>query len=470
MKFLNKSILSIALIIALLVASTGCERELSDKARLPSFDNTAEVFTDDFIGLGANFYFPFADAKPDVFSVDITEGFESNSSIRIDVPNATDPGGSYAGAIFRAEGAGRDLTQYDALTFYVKASQGVTLGDAGFGIDYLGDKFKASISNINVGTNWSKVTVPIPDASKLLQERGLFWFSAGSQGTGGSGYTLWFDEIKFEKTGIVGVPNASIFDGQTATSQAFVGSTVPVTNLKAVFNLTNGLDVEVITAPSYFEFRSSDTAVATVDELGIVSIKASGNAEITAFLASTLAQGSLQLGSSGGLPAAPTPTQPQANVRSLFSDAYTSAAIINFDPRFGGSTTTTTELITGNGKVLDYKTNNYTGIMFDDNPIDGSDMQFLHIDVYVQDPGVSIGIQIRDIGGNKTLETDVNTGNPIGDDKDLRQTLSGLTVGSWKSFDIPLNGAIANQKDNLGALIITGGPNFIFDNIYFYKN
>lgn len=470
MKFSNKSILSLTALTTLLVITFGCEREISDEAILPSFSTTAEVFTDDFIGLGANFYFPFADAKPDVFSVDITEGFESNSSIRIDVPNATDPGGSYAGAIFRAEGAGRDLTQYDALTFYVKASQGVELGDAGFGIDYLGDKYNTSINNINVGTSWSKVIIPIPDASKLLEERGLFWFSAGSQGTGGSGYTLWFDEIKFEKTGTVGVPNPFIFEGQNTASQAFVGSSLFITGLKTVFNLTNGQDVEVTTAPSYFDFKSSDTSVASVDELGNVSVKANGSADITASIAGVLAKGSLEIGSSGGLPAAPTPTQPQANVLSLYSDAYTNAAAINFDPRFGGSTTSTTNVATGNGSVLEYKTNNYTGIMFDDNPLNGADMEFLHIDVYVQSPGLSIGIQIRDIGGNKTLETDVNTGNPMGDDVDLRQNLTGLADGSWKSFDIPLNGALANQKANLGALIITGGPDFILDNIYFYKN
>ena len=57
----------------------------------------------------------------------------------------------------------------------------------------------------------------------------------------------------------------------------------------------------------------------------------------------------------------------------------------------------------------------------------------------------------------------------MGDDKDLRTNLSGFQAGVWKSFDIPLNGAILNQKGNLGAIIITGGPSFILDNIYFYK-
>jgi hypothetical protein len=469
MKILNKHSLNVSLLAALLMVVSGCERELSDDAVLPSFASTAEVFTDNFIGLGSDFYFPFADAKPDVFSVDIKEGYESNASIRIDVPNATDPTGSYAGAIFRVQGAGRNLTGYDALTFYVKASTGVKLGDVGFGIDYEGDKHQVTVNNVNVGTNWSKVIVPIPNPSVLLNERGVFWFAAGTQGTNGSGYALWFDEIKFEKLGTVGTPRATIFEGENISEQAFVGSTLQVTGLKTIFNLVNGQDVSVTSAPAYYKFSSSDTSVAAVNELGVVTIKTNGNAVITATVGGKAAIGKLEIGSAGALPKAPTPTHTQANVLSLFSDAYTPATVINYAPAFGGSTTATSLVETGNGKVLDYKTNNYTGIMFDATPLNGSTMTFLHMDVYVQDAGGTIGIQIRDIGGNKSLETDVNTGNPQGDDKDYRQNITGFTAGAWKSFDIPLAGDIANQKANLGALIITGGPDFILDNIYFYK-
>ena len=57
----------------------------------------------------------------------------------------------------------------------------------------------------------------------------------------------------------------------------------------------------------------------------------------------------------------------------------------------------------------------------------------------------------------------------MGDDKDNRSTISGFQAGVWKSFDIPLNGNILNQKKNLGAIIIVGGTLFYLDNIYFYK-
>ncbi len=464
-----KSIKLIGLVSAITLLQWGCERKLSDDAVLPSFATTAGIFTDNFIGLGSNFYFPFADAKPDVFSVDMKEGYQSNASIRIDVPNNTDPTGAYAGAIFRIDGAGRNLTGYDALTFYVKASVGVQLGDAGFGIDYLGDKHQVSVQNINVGTNWSKVIIPIPDPSKLTNERGVFWFAAGTQSTNGSGYVLWFDEIKFEKLGTVGRPTSTILDGNTNNVKAFIGSSIIINGISHIYNLVNGQDVKVLSSSAYFTYNSSNPSVATVNANGVVNVLAVGTTEITATVNGVAAKGKLIVECKGDLAGSPIPTRPQADVRSIFSDAYTDATTSNFTPGFGGSTTVTEILTTGTGKVAQYSNNNYTGIMFTENPIDASSFGFLHIDAYVESASTSIGIQIRDIGADKTINTDVNTGNPIGDDKDLRTTLSGFQSGVWKSFDIPLNGAILNQKGNIGAIIITGGPNFILDNIYIYR-
>jgi len=468
MKPINTRTRYIILTLSALAVFTACERTLSDDAILPTFPKTAEIFTDDFIGMGANFYFPFADAKPDVFSLDQTEGFESMASIRIDVPNATDPSGSYAGAIFRTDGVGRNLTGYDALTFYVKASQGISLGSVGFGIDYLADKYQVILSNVNVGTNWTKVIIPIPDPRMLAEERGLFWFAAGTQGTNGSGYTLWFDEIKYERFNTLRQVRSSIFEGNLSSVKTFTGTSLTITGLTQLYNLENGKDVTISSTPSYYNFFSSDTSVATVDALGKVSIKAAGKTEITASMNGIESEGKLSIESLGNLPPSPTPTKPPGDVKSIFSDAYTSVTESNFTPNFGGSTTTTTILQTTSGDILQYIGNNFTGILFD-NTVDGTSFGFLHIDAYVENPSASIGIQIRDIGPNKTIETNVFTGFPSGDDKDFRTNLSGFQSGVWKSFDIPLSGNITNQKNNLGALIITDGPNFFLDNIYFYK-
>jgi hypothetical protein len=321
MNTLNKKTILISLLSTILFFEVGCERKLSDDAVLPSFSTNGDIFTDDFIGLGSNFYFPFADAKPDVFSVDMKEGYNSNASVRIDVPNNTDPTGTYAGAIFRIDGAGRNLSGFDALTFYVKGSTGAKLSDVGYGIDYLGDKYRVTIQNVNVGTNWSKVIIPIPDPSKLVNERGVFWFAAGPQATIGTGYTLWFDEIKFEKLGTVGKPTSSILNGQTSSVKAFIGSTINLTGLSHIYNLVNGQDVSVISTPAYYKFTSSNPTVATVNDVGVVTALAIGTADITASINGVAVKGKLTIDCKGDLVGSPIPTRPAADVKSLFSDA-----------------------------------------------------------------------------------------------------------------------------------------------------
>jgi len=199
-----------------------------------------------------------------------------------------------------------------------------------------------------------------------------------------------------------------------------------------------------------------------------VTILKEGTANVIAELAGVLAEGSLEITSSGDLPASPVPTQPAANVKSIYSDTYMAVTGSDFNPGFGGSTTQTLEADLNGNKVQIYSNNNFTGIIFD-NTVDASALSHLHIDIYTQQPNTSVEIQIRDVGGNGEIETNVFTGFPDGDDKDFRFTVSGLTPGVWTSVEIPLDGDLTAQKNNLGALILAGGPDFILDNIYFYS-
>jgi hypothetical protein len=449
------------------VASVSCEREVSDEVEFATLPKTGEVFTDTPIGLGSNFYFPFEGSKATAWTVDENEGYKSKASMRFDVPNADDLDGNFAGAIFRIDGAGRDLTEFDALTFWAKASQGVTIGQMGFGIDFVENKYQVTKSGISLSTNWVKYIIPIPDASKLFEERGMFWYSAGTQNTGGFGYTFWIDDLKFEKLGTIAQPHPAILGGVDKVQQTFTGTSIAIDGTQT-FNLGSGINQTVSVAPSYFNFSSTNVDVARVSELGIVSIVGSGTAKITATLDGVKAAGSLTIESLGALPIAPIPMIPAADVKSIYSDAYDSVTGSNFTPDFGGSTTQTTEVGSEGSSVLSYTNNNFTGIIFN-NTVDASTLTHLHIDIYTQRAGTSVEIQVRDIGSNGEIETDIFSGIPSGDDKDFRFTATGLTVGEWKSFDILLGGGIATQKNNLGALILVGGPDFILDNIYFYK-
>ncbi|TYA84327.1 Ig-like domain-containing protein [Seonamhaeicola marinus] len=463
----------IILIGVIFTTVLSCERELSDEAVFATFPSTAEVFTDTPVGLGTNFYFPYGGSKPTAWTVDMEVSYEGNASMRFDVPNANDPDGNYAGAIFRidGDGSGRDLSGFDALTFWAKATQAVTIGEVGFGEDFGENKFVTTRTNIDLTTNWVKYVVPIPDPSMLIRERGLLRYSAGGIGPVGNevGYTFWMDEVKFEKLGTVAQPQPAMLDGQDVVQQSFNGSEIDLgaSGLKQVFNV-DGRNVTVYTTPAYFLFESSDPSVATVDEKGVVTVRSKGTAKITATIAGVLANGSLEVTSSGDLQAAPIPTRPAANVKSIFSDAYVNATESNFNPGFGGSTTQTTQANLNGDNVQIYTNNNFTGIIFN-NTVDGSALTHLHVDVYTQQSDTSFEIQIRDVGGNGEIETNVFTGFPDGDDKDYRFNVSGLTQGAWNSIDIPLSGDLAAQKNNLGALILAGGPDFILDNIYFYS-
>jgi hypothetical protein len=469
----------------LLIFNLGCERDLTDEAVLATFPTTAEIYTDNPVGLTDDFFISFdpaVGANPEAFGTDDNESYEGTSSIRIDVPGPNDPNGTFAGCIFRDRGEGRNLTGYDALTFWAKGSTTGVLGEVGFGVDFLENKFPVNRANIQLSTDWRKYVIPIPNPEKLVQERGMFLIAVGSFDVLGnddpaladsfsdnSGWVVWLDEIKFERLGTTLTVNAEILNGQNIVQESFSNTTTTITGLSQTVNLATGENVTVGVAPTYFDFNSSNPAAATVDENGVVSVVGqSGTTTITAVLGNNQAQGSLEITALGDFPLAPVPDDPAANVLSIFSDSYTDVVDANFTPGFGGSTTQASVLSIGGEEFVTYENNNFTGIMFDNNPIDGSAMSFLHVDIFAPDASTQVEFQIRDIGSNQEIETNEFNGFPTGDDVDYRVTLNGLTPNEWNSIDIPLVGNLTTQRNNLGAIILVGGPSFILDNIYFF--
>lgn len=464
-----------------LVLSLGCERDLSDDAIEATFPRIGEVFTDNFVGMGNNFYLPFLNSKLDAFSVDDQEGYESSASYRVDVPNADDPTGNYAGAILRVDGPGRDLSGYDALTFWAKASRGANLDAIGFGQDFLENKYQVNANNFSIGTNWAKYTIPIPDASKLTEERGLFWYAAGTQGTGGSGYVIWFDDIQFEKLGTVAQPRPAISNGEDLVTDTFTGVTLPITGLKETFNLASGLDRTVEPSPSYFVFRSSNPSVATVDSSGTVTVIGAGTSIITANLGGVLdpstneisggidAAGSLTINSLGEFDFAPQPTRDPSRVLSVFSDYYTNVPVTYYNGFWTpGSTTGSADFSVNGDNILNYTNFNYVGTAFTNPTLDASAMTHVHFNMYI--PGTvpanfDFLISIEDWGPNQ-----VDNG---GDD--TRQQIfvprSSVTANTWITIEAPLT---LTNRNNIGLIIyenINGSSlrNFYMDNIYFYN-
>ncbi|MDA0889493.1 MAG: glycosyl hydrolase family 16 [Bacteroidetes bacterium] len=474
-KFKFKSQLSFLFAGLLSVVIVSCEREFSDEIALATYPDIPEVFTDVPVSLTDQFFVSFdpaGGANVNGFGTDTKEAYLGTTSIRIDVPASNDPQGFYIGGIFVDRGNGRNLTNYDALTFWAKGSVTAEIGLFGFGTDFEGDAHAVGLNNVMLSTDWRKYTIPIPDASKLVQEKGVFAFAAGTANTSGLGYTFWMDEIRFVNSGIVAQPSTAISWEGGNNQTAYTGGVIKTAGIAQTVTLGDGSVVKTAIAPGYLDFKTSDPFVAQVNEAGeITVVGTSGTATITASFKGVDVDGSLIINSLGRftLPEAPVPTHAAADVISIFSDAYPDAVTSNFTPGYGGSTTITTTLSNGVDKFLRYKSNNYTGIEFQATPIDASSKTHMHVDIYVEEAGTSsVEFQIRDIGENGEINTDVNTGNPTEDDKDYRFTANGLTVGEWKSFEIPLAEDLANQKNNLGSIVVVRGPDFILDNIYFY--
>ena len=324
----NKLNLSRLGMIILAICFSSCEREVSDDAVLASFPKTGDIFTDSPVGLTDAFFESFdpaTGANTSGFGTDNNTAYMGTTSIRIDVPAPNDPEGGYIGGIFRDRGEGRNLTGYDALTFWAKGSTTASI-ESGFGIDFIENKY-AVTTVIQLSTTWKKYVIPIPDPSKLTQERGMFIFSAGTNSTNGLGYTFWIDELRFEKVGNTALVNPFIFNGNDRTADGFIGGNQIISQIGAVYNLSNGQNMSINAAPSYFNFSSSNTNVTgpfQINDVGQVYttvIGSSGTAIVTATLGNTIALGSLTINALGNFPSAPEPTRPSSNVISIESEA-----------------------------------------------------------------------------------------------------------------------------------------------------
>lgn len=464
------------LLTIVILVNLNCEREISDDARDATYPKTAEIFTDAPVGMGTNFYFPYGPdannpvgSKFSAWSVDSDVSYKGNASMRFDVPNATDPQGNYAGGILRVDGAGRDLTGYDALTFWAKASQGVTIGEIGFGEDFYPNKYITTMTNISLGTAWTKYIIPIPDASKLLHEKGMFRYSAGTQGTNGAGYTFWIDELKFEKLGTILPLQASIMDGANVTRSTFVGVTSNITGVIATFNMPNGVNQSVSISPAFLNFTSSNTSVATVNDAGVVTPIAAGTATITATFNGQPATGSLTINCSGSFTHAPRPTLNPANVISIFSDAYTNVPVNYYNGYWAPwQTTQSNDFAVLGDNVLSYTNYNFVGIEFSNPTVNATSMTHLHLDVFI--PGtVAPGRQLRVI----VVDFGVN-GVYGGDDTRHSTTFTAPTLVSqnWVSIEIPFSAMPGlASRSKLAQIILEGGDNsnLYVDNIYFHN-
>ncbi len=455
----------ILLLFAFVACFTSCERDV-DGLDLATNSTTPEVFIDGFSG-GLN-YAAFGGSDVTAFDVDTDVKYKGTSSMKIAVPDFGDPKGAYAGGAYYTD-AGRDLSGYNVLTFWAKASKSATLDVVGLGLD-LGDNiFEATITGVSLNTNWRKYYIPLPDASKLTDERGLFYYSEGPEDE--KGYTLWFDEVKFENLGTVAQGTASIFDGQDITVQAETGAKYDVDGV-AIFNLPNGINQTVNTSSAYFTYESSNPAVASVDDQGVVNVLDAGTTTITATLGDTPAEGTLTVVSTGDpvipLSAAPTPEEDASDVISIYSNSYQNETVDFYNGYWEFSTTISEEVQVDGDDILRYTMLNFVGIQFTAPTLNVSNMTHLHLDIWTPDATAlpnSFKVLLVDLGPDGSFDGGDNSSH------ELSFTSPTLQTETWISLDIPLSNFTGlTTKTKLAQIVLSGDLSNVFmDNLYFYN-
>ena len=455
-----KPFLGISLLLAL-----GCQRDLND-LEPATYSKNPDVFLDTF-SAGLN-YAAFGGSDVKAFDVDTQVKYSGTTSMKIAVPDYGSPEGAYAGGTFFTS-VGRDLSDYNALTFWVKATQSANIDVLGFGNDLDENKYQVSLSGVAVNTNWKKIIIPIPDAAKLKMERGMFFYSEGPENN--KGYTFWIDEVKFEKIGTISYQSATVLNGENKTVTSFVGVKNVLDGLTAQFSLPNGTTQAVNLTPYYFNFTSSNPSVATVDGVGNVNTIAAGSSTITASLGNNVAKGSLIINSSGAYTHAPTPTQDASKVISLFSDKYSNVPVDYYNGYWAPyQTTLSSDFEVEGDHVLNYTNFNFVGIQMSSPPVNATSMSHLHLDIYLPNAmpaGANFKIQVLDFGANG-----IYGGN---DDKTGETTITAPTLQGqkWVSLNIPITAfAGLTSKAHIGQVIFVGTniSGFYADNIYFYND
>ena len=443
------------LLLALL-AVAGCERDLGVLDPAP-FPPEAAVFHDGF-GPGVQFS-AFGGSKVDALDIEHDEVYRGTAALKFTVPAPSDPSGGYAGGVFFSV-VPRDLTGFDALTFWARSSTAATINTIGIGNDNSGaSRYPATVEGLPFSTRWTKYAVPIPLPAKLGEERGLFLIAEGSEYP--VGYDIFFDDVQFERLGTLANPRPAIA-GQTVNGE--VGGTLAIGGTTVTFDV-NGRDQTVLAAPAYFTFASSDAGVASVTPDGSISLVGAGTAAITATLGSTAAAGAVTVNVfAPPTSAPPTPMVPPEDVISLFSDAYDDVPVDTWSADWDVADV---EDVAVQGDPAKRYTNlAYAGIEFTSQPVDASSMTYLHVDLWTNDPS-AFRIKLVDFGGNGVFGG--------GDDSEHEITLDTGTMppiasGQWNALDIPLAdfAGLANRA-HLAQMIISGAsPTVYLDNVFFY--
>jgi len=441
-------------VVIIVFAAAGCSR---DTGGLEPATGVVDpnVFIDEF-SPGTDFQ-AFSGSLQDALAQDAAGGLDGSNSLLINVPDA----GSFAGGAFVTFDA-RDLSGFNALTFYARASREETFDIVGLANDNTGtSEYEASWSAIALTPGWQKFIVPIPLPEKLSAERGLFYFAEAVES--GTGYQVWLDNVRYESVEGISSPRPFM---ATQTLTPFVGAEVMPDSTRVVFNV-GGTDQIINHLPGYFTYTSSNDTVAAIED-GEIKVVGIGTAVITAKYDKMDVTGAVTLITTGApTEPAPTPTYPPADVISLFSDAYDDVFVDTWAATWAGASHEVADFEVDGNVVKVYTNLIYAGIEFVTNTIDATSMNYFHMDIWVPE-GNSFSFKLVDFGadgiygGAPDSEHEIYFGP---------SSTPPIVTGTWISLDIPFTDLWRLvTREHVAQLIIAGNtPTVFVDNVYFHK-
>lgn len=270
--------------------------------------------------------------------------------------------------------------------------------------------------------------------------------------------------VKIYDFSVYGIKVSDVVDTEVPTVNATEASKTDnsiTLTLTGTDNSSKYLAYEVAAngiAATYFFGPAGANTTAVLTELNggttynfaIYSIDGKGNRSTVKELSVTTT------GETFVLTPAPAPTHAAADVKSIYSNAYTAATTYGYG-EWGQSTQVATETI-AEDNILHLTNYNYLGFEYTTQQ-DLSDMEYLHIDI--------LPMQAMNFGITPII---VNKGSGSGTENS--QSVGTLTVKEWNSIDIPLsqfNMDFTQLSHQLKFDKGTGSESVYVDNIYFWK-
>ena len=444
---------------------TSCEREISEDAVLSTLEANGEVFIDAF---SDNLeYYPYQFSVDTAFSVETNDEnvYSGDASMRFDI---SDEG--YSGAAFITDQGDnevpRDLSGFDALTFWAKASVPVSLDQIGFGQDFNENSYQVQITELQLSTNWEKYTIAIPNASVLDEQLGMLWYSQLPEESVGGAFTFWLDEVQFEKTDAIVSSTSFIAGGEDIEICLFESQIYQVENVGFSTVLDDGSIQLASVGAGYVDYESSDSDVAVISEEGEVTVVGVGTAVITATSVGEAVAGSITITANEEVQDIGSSDYDASDVVSIYSDVYGNLEGVSFNQYWAPwQTTAGDDSLDFGFNLVSYTNYNFVGWDLSGGALDVSEMNTLHIDIFPICSTTNVGLEFQSDSGSPAY------------------TITGLVEGEWNSLDISLSSFASNtvfdSETAYNWLVLNGGTGnvdgtigetLLIDNVYFYDN